>query len=144
MSEQAGHALTWPRAPQPAHFRGNAAGCYPESVRPRTWLWLVLICACAQDEGGVTDDQSIEGLVLDEFTERGVGGAKVKFVSDALDRAEATTDGDGRFVIDVELTTGVRFGTLEASRGGYVTSAKESVYFDGSALRMELTLRPSR
>jgi len=106
------------------------------------WWLLIAVCACEEDGGGAVDDRTIEGQVLDDYTERGVSGAKVTFVSDALDRAETTTQSDGSFELRVELTTGVLFGTLEASRDGYAASGKESVYFDGSAPRMELRVRP--
>lgn len=80
--------------------------------------------------------------MIDEFTKDGLGGAKVRFVSDTLDEAETVTEGDGRFTIDVEVPEGVRFGTLEASREGYNDSKQVSVYFDGTAPRAELVLRP--
>lgn len=111
-------------------------------MRHRAWLWWVLVSACAQDEVGATDDRTIEGVVLDEFTEQGIQGAKIEFMSDALDRAETISEGGGRFLLRAELTEGVRFGTLEASRDGYSRSPKISVYFDGSQLRTELRLRP--
>lgn len=111
-------------------------------MRHRAWLFWVLIGGCAQDELGATEDRTIEGVVLDDFTEQGVGGAKLQFVSDALDRAETISEGGGRFLLRVELTEGVRFGTLEASRDGYSRGPKISVYFDGSVLRTQLRLRP--
>jgi hypothetical protein len=98
--------------------------------------------ACAGDDSEAFSDHDIEGTVLDEFTSRGLTGAKVTFVSDTLDRVEATSENDGRFVLHVEVPDGVKFGTIEASRDGYADSAKASVYFDGSALRVELKLRP--
>jgi hypothetical protein len=109
-------------------------------------LGLIALCglfACAGDDGGEAfGEHDVEGTVQDEFTSRGISGAKVSFVSDTLDRAETTSEQDGRFVLHVELPEGVRFGTLEAARAGYADSAKASVYFDGSALRLELKLRP--
>lgn len=108
-------------------------------------LGLIALCgllACASDDSEAFGDHDIEGTVQDEFASRGISGAKVTFVSDTLDRAETTSEQDGRFVLRVELPEGVRFGTLEASRAGYAASAKASVYFDGSALRTELKLRP--
>jgi hypothetical protein len=109
-------------------------------------LGLIAFCsfACAAgDTGQAFGDHDIAGTVQDEFTSRGISGAKVSFVSDTLDRAEATSDQDGSFVLRVEVPEGVRFGTLQASRAGYADSAKASVYFDGSALRTELKLRPN-
>lgn len=107
------------------------------------WIALSGVLACAgDDDGEAFSDHDIEGTVQDELTSRGLTGAKVTFVSDTLDRAEATSENDGRFVLHVEVADGVRFGTIEASRDGYTDSAKASVYFDGSALRVELKLRP--
>jgi hypothetical protein len=100
------------------------------------------VFACAGDEGEAFSDHDIEGTVQDEFTSHGITGAKVTFVSDTLDRAETTTGNDGTFVLHVEVPDGVRFGTIEASGAGYADSAPASVYFDGSALRVELKLRP--
>jgi hypothetical protein len=115
---------------------------YPDPVK-HAWLGLMLVCACAQDEVGAVDEFTIEGTVQDDFTSRGVSGAKVEFVSDTLDRAETITESDGRFTLHVELADGVEFGTLEASRSGYTNSPKASVYFDGSAPRAELRMRPN-
>jgi hypothetical protein len=115
-------------------------------VRLGLGLGLIALCgflACAGDDNGEAfGEHDIEGTVQDEFTSRGVSQAKLTFVSDTLDRAETTSDQAGRFVLHVEVPEGVRFGTLEASGAGYADSAKASVYFDGSALRIDLKLRP--
>jgi hypothetical protein len=100
------------------------------------------ITGCAAADEQAFDDRTIEGSVVDEFDAQAIAGAKVSFVSDALDRAEATSDGAGRFSIAVELSQGVRFGTLVASHSDYVAGSQRSVYFDGTALRVELSLRP--
>ena len=113
-------------------------------MKNAAWLGLFLLCACAEDEAfGADDEFMIEGTVQDDFTGRGLSGAKVVFVSDALDRSETFSEGEGRFTLRVELADGVRFGTLEASRDGYAKSPKTSVYFDGTAPRHELRLRPA-
>jgi len=112
-------------------------------VKYAVWLGLWLVCACAQDDVGTPDEFMIEGAVRDDLSDRGVSGAKVVFVSDALDRSETISESDGRFSLRVELADGVRFGTLEASREGYANSPKSSVYFDGTAPRHELRIRPS-
>ena len=110
--------------------------------------WFALVAStsalsCAgDDEAEAFGEHDIEGTVQDEFTKRGISGAKVTFVSDTLDRAETTSEQDGRFVLRVEVPDGVRFGTLGVSKAGYVDGPKVSVYFDGSALRTELTMRP--
>jgi hypothetical protein len=109
-------------------------------------LGSIALCglfACAgDDQAAAFGDHDIEGTVLDEFSAHAISGAKVVFVSDTLDRAETTSDQSGRFVLHVEVPEGVRFGTIEASRTGYADSAKASIFFDGSALRTELKLRP--
>lgn len=107
-------------------------------------LGLIALCglgACGSDDAAFSD-HDIEGTVQDEFTEHGITGATVTFVSDTLDRAETTSEKDGRFVLHVVVPDGVRFGTIEASHSGYSDSPKTSVYFDGSALRAELRMRP--
>lgn len=109
------------------------------------WFALSSFLSCASDdEAEAFGEHDIEGTVLDEFTNRGISGAKVTFVSDALDRAETTSESEGRFVLRVEVAEGVKFGTIGATKAGYVDSPKISVYFDGSALRTELKLRPKK
>jgi hypothetical protein len=105
-------------------------------------LGLVALCACADDEDAVRGDHDVEGVVQDEFTQRGIVGAKVTFVSDTLDKAETTSEQDGRFKLEVELPAGVRFGTIEATHSGYADSPRATVFFDGAAIRTELKMRP--
>jgi hypothetical protein len=105
-------------------------------------LSTVLSCA-SDDEAEAFGEHDIEGTVSDEFTKKAVSGAKVTFVSDTLDEAETTSDGNGRFELRVEVPEGVRFGTIGASRAGYADSPRISVYFDGSAIRTELKMRPT-
>ncbi|HKP64491.1 MAG TPA: hypothetical protein VJV78_47465 [Polyangiales bacterium] len=105
-------------------------------------LGFIVLAACGTAEDVARVDRGIEGSVIDEFTKDGLAGAKVRFVSDTLDEAETVTDGEGGFTLDVQVPEGVRFGTLEASREGYNDSKQVSVYFDGTAPRAELLLRP--
>lgn len=107
-------------------------------------LAVIALCACGGDDADAFSDHDIEGVVMDEFTDKGIAGAKVTFVSDTLEKSEALSEKDGRFVLHVEVPSGVRFGTIAASRSGYADSAQQSVYFDGTALRAELRLRPSK
>ena len=102
-----------------------------------------MLAACSSDATPHLEG-AIEGVVRDEFTQDGISGAKVHFISDTLDEAEAITDQDGAFTLDVVLFEGVRFGMLSASREGYAESKQQSVYFDGTALRTELLLRPKK
>jgi hypothetical protein len=107
------------------------------------FLALSILTACASDdEAEAFGEHDIEGTVSDEFTKKGLSGAKVTFVSDTLDEAETTSESDGRFVLRVEVPEGVRFGTIRATRAGYADSPRISVYFDGSAIRTELKMRP--
>lgn len=106
------------------------------------WFALSTALSCAgDDEAEAFGEHDIEGTVQDEFTKRGISGAKVTFVSDTLDQAEAVSESEGRFVLRVEVADGVRFGTLSASKAGYSDSPTVSVYFDGSALRATLKMR---
>lgn len=105
-------------------------------------LGLLALSSCGGGDDEAFDDHEIEGTVVDEFTSRGISGAKVQFVSDARERADAVSRKDGKFTLHVEVSDGVRFGTLEASHDGYTDSAPVSVYFDGSALHTQLKLRP--
>lgn len=104
-------------------------------------LVLIALCACGSD-ATPTSSGAIEGVVRDEFTKKGLSGAKVHFVSDTLDDAETVTGSEGTFTLNVRLTAGVRFGMLSASRDGYSAGKQQSVYFDGTALTAELLLRP--
>jgi hypothetical protein len=111
-------------------------------VRIVACLGFIALLACGTDEGAAQSDHDIEGTVIDEFTQHGLSGATVRFVADTLEEAETVSESDGHFTLRVEVSEGVRFGTLEASRDGYADSKQLSVYFDGSALRAELALRP--
>jgi len=100
---------------------------------------VLALWGCAGDDSVAHGE--LAGMVSDDLTGRGVPGATVSFVSDALDRARTVTEPDGSFTLRVAVTDGVRFGTLEASRAGYADSQQVSVYFDGSSQRIELRLR---
>jgi hypothetical protein len=123
-------------------YRAGRQVEYAVRVRLVACLGLIALAACGSEESVARSDHAIEGTVVDEFTKQGLGGATVRFVSDTLDQAETVSEPDGRFTLDVLVVEGVRFGTLEASRDGYNDSKRISVYFDGSALRTELPLRP--
>ena len=115
---------------------------YADPVRFIVYTVLFALAACVSEEGAARSEHAIEGTVIDEFTKAGVSGAKVRFVSDTLDEAETLSESGGRFTLDVQVAEGVRFGTLEASREGYSDSKLLSVYFDGTARRAELLMRP--
>jgi hypothetical protein len=105
-------------------------------------LLLGALAACVGDESSAETDRALEGTVRDERADRGISGATVRFVSDTLDRAETTSDSDGRFSLFVQVRDGVRFGTLQASHAGYTDGPKQSVYFDGTEIDIDLALRP--
>jgi len=113
-------------------------------VKLRALLALIAVCACADDEAATLSDHDIAGVVRDEYSDHGVSGAKVVFVSDTLERFETLSEGDGQFTLRVEVPQGVLFGTIEASHSGYSDSAAQSVYFDGTAPRVELRIRPAK
>lgn len=132
-------ALTGLCSQQPQGYRGRVSLDFGRRLFAP--LLLAALTGCATGEQAF-DERTIEGTVIDELDSRAIAGAQVSFVSDALDRAEATSDGAGRFSMAVELSQGVRFGTLAASHSGYVAGPQRSVYFDGTALRVQLSLRP--
>ena len=101
------------------------------------------VAACADAGDEAKSAFTIEGTVRDEYTERGVVGAKVHFVSDTLDRAETTSEADGRFELTANVHDGVEFGTIQAERAGYAASRKWTVFFDDSEHRIDLVLRPN-
>lgn len=109
---------------------------------PLILLASLALSACAQDESSAETERTIEGTVRDERSDRGISGARVEFTSDTLDRAETTSDSDGRFSLFVQVRDGVRFGTLEASHERYGDGTQQSVYFDGTELNIDLQLRP--
>ena len=123
-------------------FRVSPQVRYAGRVKIVTCLAFIALTACGSDEDAVFSDHAIEGTVIDEFTKSGVSGATVRFVSDTLDEAETVSESGGRFTLQVEVVQGVRFGTLSASRDGYEDSKQLTIYFDGSALRAELSMRP--
>jgi hypothetical protein len=65
----------------------------------------------------------------------------VELTSDALDRAETSTDSDGRFTLDVSVSDGVLFGTVSVEHRDYEQAPAASVYFDGADNVIEIELR---
>ncbi len=106
-------------------------------------LWSCLAAACSSDtQPGDTSNYAVDGTVVDDRNGHGIAGAKVTFISDALDEASGLSDGSGHYSLVAPVRDGVHFGTLRASAAGYQDSAVQSVYFDGSEHSIELRLRP--
>jgi hypothetical protein len=104
-------------------------------------LWIGL-CGCGQDlSSGPSSQFELEGQVLDDLTGAGVQHAQVDFSSDTLDRAETSTDPDGRFTLEVSVREGVAFGIVSAAHERYEPGTARSVYFDGTTHVITLRLR---
>lgn len=93
-----------------------------------TMLPLSWGCATGDD---TTTQQAISGEVVDAQSGRGIASASIEFVSDALDRAQTVSDGDGHFSLGVEVTLGVEYGHITAHHPDYAEAPAASVYFDG-------------
>lgn len=96
----------------------------------RATLSLMLLIAGCGGEDAPTDSHEISGTVSDARSNAPIAHALVRFQSDALDQAEASSDDDGHFSMQVSVHQGVEYGTVRASHDGYETSVAQSVYFD--------------
>lgn len=113
------------------------------SARFLPWLlacWLPLFWGCGDSSEGSTTQRAISGQVRDAQSGRGIADALVEITSDALDRAETSTDSDGRFTLDLSVSDGVSFGTVSAQHRDYGRAPAVSVYFDGAANVVEIDL----
>ncbi len=135
-----------PVPPTIAILRPQSALPYPHPVRPGLLLLSALALAtligCASDDTSVVDRFALRGRVTDIRDGSSVGGARVRFLSDALDPSEATTNDDGRYEMTVVVAEGIDFGTLRVDRSGYLPSPALSVYFDGTERRIDVELEP--
>jgi hypothetical protein len=107
---------------------------------------LVLTClplfwGCVASSEGTATQRTLSGEVRDAQSGRGIAGAMVKLSSDALDRAETSTDDDGHFSLSLEVSDGVLFGHVSASHRDYERAAAASVYLDGADNVIEIELR---
>lgn len=106
-------------------------------------LWLVAAlslaftaAACADDSGG-DQRSSLHGTVRDASTRKALKGVSVTFLSDTLEQASDSSDGSGRFVLDV--VSSVATGKLTAEKAGYQTQVVSVFLDDGDvAIDMEL------
>ena len=103
--------------------------------------WLPLFWGCGDSGAAVASQRTISGEVRDAQSKRGIGGALVEFSSDTLEAAETSTDDDGHFELDVEVSEGVMFGHVSATHRDYEKAAAVSVYFDGAENVLEIELR---
>jgi hypothetical protein len=108
--------------------------------------WLPLFWGCGDSGAATATQRTISGEVRDAQSGHGIAGALVDFSSDTLETAETSTDGDGRFKLEIEVTDGVMFGHVSASHRDYEAAAAVSVYFDGieNVLEIELRHKPSK
>jgi len=104
-------------------------------------LALSLLGSCGAEDAP-SERHEITGSVRDARSAAPIAKADVRFVSDTLDEAGTTSDGDGRFSLQVDVREGVIFGTVRATRDGYGPSTARSVYFDGLPVVVELELAP--
>ena len=115
-------------------------------MRQRLWplVPLALVVASASSLGCAsdtpTDDFELTGFVTDDLDGHPLGGATVRFTSDTLYTATATTDGDGLY--EMVVSTDTPFGQVRAEAAGY-DPAEKTVYFDSSPRRLDIELRPT-
>jgi hypothetical protein len=120
-------------------LRASVERC-ARAPRPIRAAALVLVAAayagCAEDSP--TSTYTIAGHVTDAATGDGVGGARVRFVSDTLYTEAVKTSSSGHYQMMVE--SDVLFGQVRAERSGY-TPAETTVYFDTPSRRIDLVLK---
>lgn len=99
-------------------------------------LLCLTFAGCADDDGGKVHG-AVHGTVRDAMTGKQLKGVDVLFVADTLEEASDTTDGDGKYVINVSAAT--PSGRLTASKSGYETRTV-SVYLDDSDVTVDIEL----
>jgi hypothetical protein len=107
----------------------------------RACALLVALWGCGSSGDAPTSQYAIEGRVLDDLTGDGLEHATVHFSSDTLDSADASTDRDGHFSLQVSVREGVDFGVVSAERDSYQPTAQHTVYFDGTEHVLTLRMR---
>jgi hypothetical protein len=90
---------------------------------------------CADDDGALHG--SVHGTVRDGASGKALKGVAVAFESDTLEEAADTTDGEGRFSINVSART--PSGRLTASKTGYETRTV-SVFLDDGDVNVDIEL----
>lgn len=113
--------------------RGAGLGIFARGVLFAALTWAS--AGCADDDGGLHG--TVHGTVRDGTSGRGLKGVEVSFQSDTLDEAADTTDGEGRFAINVSALT--PSGRLSASKAGYETRTV-SVFLDDGDVNVDIDL----
>jgi hypothetical protein len=101
-------------------------------VAALTWV----SAGCASDDDG-TLHGAVHGTVSDGSSGKRLKGVEVAFESDTLDDASDTSDGEGRFSINVSART--PSGRLTASKAGYETRIV-SVFLDDGDVNVDIEL----
>lgn len=102
---------------------------------------LPLFGACAGSSEAPSTRRDVSGRVRDAQSGDGIAGASIELVSDALDKAETSTDDDGHFSVALDVSDDVVFGHVTASHRDYEPAAAMSVYFDGTQNVIDFALR---
>lgn len=111
---------------------------------PTAWAALAIFCGAAALGGcetSTTQAYELSGIVTDERTNAGIGGATVTFISDTGYSSVTTTNDSGEYAVGVE--TDHPFGQVRAEAAGYRTG-EQSVFFDAPTRRIDLSLIPDR
>ena len=103
---------------------------------------VLMMLASACDGSAPTDMFELSGVVTVLLEGTGdsspIEGARVTFVSDTRLRAEAITDGDGRY--RMRVMTDHPFGQVRAEADGF-RAHESTVYFDSPQRRVDIQLR---
>jgi hypothetical protein len=107
-------------------------------IRSALLAAALLSSSCGADDPERADTRGqVHGTVRDAQSGDAIKGVQVRFVSDTLDEASDTTDGDGRYRIDV--VTDTDRGHLEATKSGYARRVV-SVYLDDESVAIDIDL----
>jgi hypothetical protein len=97
----------------------------------------LLALGCGEEDGRGTFASGVRGVVRDADTGKGIGGAKVRFLSDTLDEDSDTTEKDGSYA--VSALTDTPNGHLEVTKAGYAPRTV-SVYLDSDDVSIDVEL----
>ncbi|MCB9191087.1 MAG: carboxypeptidase regulatory-like domain-containing protein [Flavobacteriales bacterium] len=90
-------------------------------------------------EPSASGTASISGSVRESLSLNPIGGASVQFVS-PLGTVSTTTDGSGKYVLEIVGMSGSQSGSLEASASGYSPSSRPLLVNEGDALNQDFEL----
>jgi hypothetical protein len=114
-------------------MRGAGLGLVAKGAVIAALTWASAGCAADDDALHGT----VHGTVHDGTSGKRLKGVEVSFESDTLDEAADTTDGEGRFAINVSALT--PSGRLTASKAGYETRTV-SVFLDDGDVNVDIEL----